>query len=171
MDAIAASAPPDKPVFEAVVTPHRSLSKRGVFTVIGLMLTGSLIVTSLMALLGAWPVIGFNGADILLAGFLLWLNMRAARARETITLGKSTLDVTRIDVHGRREAFSISPYWLNVVLEERAGTVPKLLLTARGGSLEVARQLGEGQKRDLAAALTRALNRWRNPVFDNPQLR
>jgi len=30
--------------------------------------------------------------------------------------------------------------------------------------------LGETPKRDLAAALTRALYQWRNPVFDNPQL-
>ena len=66
---------------------------------------------------------------------------------------------------------SLSPSWANVVLEERAGTVPKLLLTARGTSCEVARQLGEREKRDLAAALSRALQRWRNPSFDNPQLR
>jgi uncharacterized membrane protein len=171
MDAIAANAPAEKPMFEAVVKPHRSLSRRGVFTVIGCMCLGSLIVTSLMFSLGAWPVIGFNGADILLATFLLWLNMRAARARETITLSTSSLKVTRTDMHGRREQFSIAPYWLNVVLQERAGTVPRLFLTARGLTHEVARQLGEAQKRDLAAALTRALERWRNPVFDNPQLR
>ena len=33
------------------------------------------------------------------------------------------------------------------------------------------RALGEAEKRDLAACLTRALHRARNPVFDNPQLR
>jgi uncharacterized membrane protein len=74
-------------------------------------------------------------------------------------------------VQGRRERYSLQPYWLNVVLEERAGTVPKLLLSARGAQYEVARALGEAQKRDLAAALNRALHRWRNPRFDNPQLR
>jgi hypothetical protein len=31
--------------------------------------------------------------------------------------------------------------------------------------------LGEEQKRDLADALTKALHDWRNPRFDNPQLR
>ncbi|HUW80365.1 MAG TPA: DUF2244 domain-containing protein, partial [Acidocella sp.] len=77
---------------------------------------------------------------------------------------------SRMDVHGRITGFSMQPYWLNVVLEERAGTVPKLILAARGRSYEVAKQLGEEQKRDLAAALTRALHRWRNPRFENPQL-
>lgn len=158
-------------MFEATVRPHRSLDKRGMTVLICCMMAGSLFVTSLMFLLGAWPVIGFNGADITLAVLLLWLNVRAARAREFLQLTEQKFIITRTDVRGKRVEISVPPYWLNVVLQERAGTVPKLLLTSRGNSVEVARQLGEEQKRDLAAALTRALHRWRNPVFDNPQLR
>jgi uncharacterized membrane protein len=123
-----------------------------------------------MAMIGAWVVIGFNGADIALALFLLWLNVRAARARELLVLTETKFTITRTDMNGRTRNISLPPYWLNVVLEERAGTVPKLLLSARGVSQEVAHQLGEAQKRDLAAALTRALYKWRNPVFHNPQL-
>jgi uncharacterized membrane protein len=169
MDGVFAN--PGKTLFEAVVKPHRSLSRRGLFTLIGCMMAGSLFVTSLMFLLGAWPVIGFNGADIALAVFLLWLNVRAARAREVVVLTDTSLEITRTDIQGRKSSVSIQPYWLSVVLEERAGTVPKLLLTSRGRTHEIARQLGETPKRDLAAALTRAMNQWRNPVFDNPQLR
>jgi uncharacterized membrane protein len=161
----------EKLLFEAVVTPHRSLSRRGVIFLVVFMFSGSVIVTSLMFELGAWPVIGFNGADIALAVFLLWLNVRAARQHETILLGESGLYITRTDERGRMVQFCLPPYWLNVVLKERAGTVPKLLLTTRGQMTEIARQLGEEQKRDLAAALTRALHSWRNPAFDNPQLR
>jgi uncharacterized membrane protein len=114
--------PAETLLFEATVKPHRSLSRKGVFIAIAFMLSCSLCVTSLMFLLGAWPVIGFNGADIALALFLLWLNIRAGRAAEVITLTGSTLRIARTDL------------------------------------------------RDLAAALTRALHRCRNPRFDNPQL-
>ena len=158
------------PIFEAVVTPHRSLSRKGVIVLVAVMLSGSLVITSFMFELGAWPVIGFNGADIALACFLLWLNVRAARARELVVLTDTTLKITRTDIHGKKSAISLQPYWLKIVLEERNGTVPKLLLTANGRKVEIARQLGETPKRDLAAALTRALHQWRNPVFDNPQL-
>jgi uncharacterized membrane protein len=171
MDGKIATAGTDRPMFEAVVVPHRSLSRKGVMIVIFCMLTGSLIVTSLMFMLGAWPVIGFNGADLALAVFLLWLNIRAARQHETILLSESALHVTRTDVHGRIDSVSLPPYWLSVVLEERAGTVPKLMLNVRGVRMEIARQLGEAQKRDLAASLSRALHSWRNPMFDNAQLR
>jgi uncharacterized membrane protein len=165
------AASPDALLFEATVKPHRSLSRRGVFYVIAFMLAGSLTVTSLMFCLGAWPVIGFNGADILLAVFLLWLNIRAARAVELLRLSASDLRITRRDIHGREQNFTLAAYWLNVVLEERPGTVPKLLLTTRGTTTEIARQLGETEKRHLAEALTRALHKSRNPSFDNPQLR
>ena len=45
------------------------------------------------------------------------------------------------------------------------------VLTARDIRVEIARSLGEDEKRDLADALGEALHRWRNPRFDNPQLR
>jgi uncharacterized membrane protein len=161
----------EPPLFQALVKPHRSLSRKGLTIVICCMLLGSLAVTSLMVLLGAWPVIGFNGADLTLAFFLIWLNIRAARAVEIISLRATSLEITRTDVRGRQENLSFAPYWLSIILQERHGTVPKLLLTSRGTRTEIARQLGETEKRDLAAALTRALNHWRNPRFDNPQLR
>jgi len=161
----------ETPFFQAIVRPHRSLSRKGVVIVICCMLLGSLTITSVMVSLSAWPVIGFNGADIALAIFLIWLNMRSARAVEIISLHNDSLEISRTDFRGRQEHVSLAPYWLNIVLQERNGTVPKLLLERGGASTEIARQLGEAQKRDLAAALTRALHRWRNPHFDNPQLR
>jgi uncharacterized membrane protein len=171
MDLQAASLPNDRAlIFQATVRPHRSLSRKGVIIVICCMLAASLTVTSLMALLGAWPVVGFNGADIALALFLFWLNIRAARAVEVISLDATSLNIHRTDIQGRQESLILAPYWLNIVLEERSGTAPKLLLASGGLQTEIARQLGETEKRDLAASLTRALNRWRNPRFDNPQL-
>ncbi|GLR65606.1 membrane protein [Acidocella aquatica] len=171
MDAETASAGSKNLIFEAVIKPHRSLSYRAMFMVMGGMIAVSLFMTSEMAHLGAWPVIGFNIAGMFLAVSLFWLNMRAARASETISLRDDQLAVTRMDVHGRSTSFSVPPDWLNVVLEERPGTVPKLLFSSRGKSFEVARALGEAQKRELAEALSRAMHRWRNPLFDNPQLR
>jgi uncharacterized membrane protein len=171
MDAITASEAPDRLMFEAEIKPHRSLAPRQVWMVAGFMLAASAAVTSLMVLLGAWPVIGFNGAEITLALLLLWLNMRAARARETIWLTETRLLVTRRDVRGRAERFSLPNAWLKLALEERAGTVPKLIFSTRGNRLEVGRALGEAEKRNLAVALDAALARSRSPNFDNPQLR
>ena len=46
-----------------------------------------------------------------------------------------------------------------------------MLVTERRRRIELARDLGEDEKRSLAEALSAALEQLRNPVFDNPQLR
>jgi uncharacterized membrane protein len=72
---------------------------------------------------------------------------------------------------GRRDERVLPVGWLNVVLDEQPGRVPRLLLVARGLREEIAAALGEAEKRDLSSALRDALHAVRNPRFDNPQLR
>jgi uncharacterized membrane protein len=153
--------------FEAELRPHRSLSNKAMLGVLGGMAAASLYVTAIMYFIGAWPVIGFNGADIALAGLLFWLNARAARAREIIRLSDDALEITHIAPNGRVERVELSPDWAKVELQERPASVPVLILRARGAVTEavIGRQLGEAQKRDLAEAISRALVRRREPRF------
>jgi uncharacterized membrane protein len=155
--------------FEAELRPHRSLSRKALILVFCGMAAGSLYVTTLMYLLGAWPVIGFNGADIALAGLLFWLNSRAARAREIIRLSDTALSITNISPAGRTHHATLSPDWARVELQEHPASVPALFIRARGATQEIGRHLGEAQKRDLAVALERALARRRAPVFDREE--
>ncbi len=158
-------------VFEAVIVPHRSLSRRGLTILICVLCTLSSATATLFWLLGAWPVAGFSGAEILLAIALLRFNALSARASEMVLLSDETLRVIRTDRHGQRVERTLPAGWLNVVLEERQGAVPRLVLAAHGVREQIGAALGEAEKRDLAAALDGALHRLRNPRFDNPQLR
>ncbi len=157
-------------LFEAVIVPHRSLSKRGLRLLLAAIGAVCCINAAVFVRIGAWPVGGFSGAELLLAAVLLRINAHAARARETLHLTADALRVIRTDPKGRRAERVLSPAWLTVHLEERPGRVPGLWLGTRGEREEVARALGEDEKRDLARALSEALHRWRNPRFDNPQL-
>ncbi len=161
----------DPVVFEAEVTPHRSLSPRGLRLVIGFVCAVSLCTTTVFWRLGAWPVAGFNGGEVLLAMVLLRTHARSRRQRELLLLSGAAFRVVRTDQHGRASEHSLPPFWLSVTLQERPGRVPGLYLDSRGQRLEVAATLGEHEKRDLAEALSAAVHRLRNPVFDNPQLR
>jgi uncharacterized membrane protein len=158
-------------LFEAVIVPHRSLTMRALrkLLIVICIVTGA---SGLMFVsMGAWPVGGFTVLDLLVAAWLFHLNMRAARASEILLLSPAELRVVRISPDGRRRDVVLPPAWLNVMLEERPGRVPALLLLAQGRREEVAECLGDTEKRDLAAALREALHAWRHPVFDNPQLR
>jgi len=162
MDATAANPAPLL-YFEAVLKPHRSLSRGALLGVLGGMAVVSLYVTTLMYLLGAWPVIGFNGADLALAALLFWLNARAARAREIIRLRGEEIEITTITPAGRARMVSVPPGWARAELQERPGAVPRLVIRTPNAIQEIGRSLGAAQKQDLAAALNRALARWRGP--------
>jgi uncharacterized membrane protein len=157
-------------LFEAMIVPHRSLSRRGLVLLLGAI--GAVCATDLamFGLLHAWPVCGFAGGELVLAGVLLRLNALGARASELLLLTPEALRVIRTDPKGRREERLLSPAWLSVQVEERPGRVPALWVGSRGEREEIGRFLGEAEKRDLARALDEALYRWRHPVFDNPQL-
>ncbi|MCF3947173.1 DUF2244 domain-containing protein [Acidiphilium sp. AL] len=159
------------PIFQAVLTPYRSMGRRGMFVVFGLMAAGSLLVTSLMYVLGAFPVIGFNGADLILAITLYAMNMRAARASEVILLTNDGLTITRTTPRGRRSVVTMAPAWLRVQIEENAGSNPIVTIVNRDARHIVGADLGEAERRDLAEALRGAFARLHSPRFDNVQTR
>lgn len=158
-------------LFEAVIVPHRSLSRRALNGLILAIAVLCCINASIFIHLGAWPVGGFTGVELLLAAFLIRLNAHAARGSEMVLLSPAGLRIVRTTPKGQREERLLAANWLQVSLRETPGRVPSLLLVAHGVREEIARALGEEDKRSLALALEDALHRWRNPVFDNAQLR
>ena len=84
-------------LFEAVIVPYRSLSRRGLailMVVIGLLC--ALIVLRFW-LIGAWPVAGFGVVEVGLAIYLLHLNASRARASELILLSTNALRIVRTE--------------------------------------------------------------------------
>jgi len=158
-------------LFTAEIPPYRSLSRRGITIVVSVLAILSLGVTTVAWSIGAWPVAGFSGLEIGAVLVLLRWNARGARSMETLELTETTLSIERADARGRRSRVTLSSVWLNAILEEPPGRVPSLLLVSRRRRIEIAKDLGEEEKRDLAAALKAALHRQRHPTFDNPQLR
>lgn len=158
-------------LFEALIVPHRSLSPRGLRILIVAIAACCALTVLRFLVLHAWPVIGFSVVEVGFAILLLRLNARRARQSELVLLTETGLRLIRTDASGRKQTENLPHGWLNVVLEDVPGRVPRLLLVARELRREIGAALGEAEKRDLAAALKEALYKLRNPVFDNPQLR
>jgi uncharacterized membrane protein len=171
--AVMESSPPTgAPVlFEAVIVPHRSLSPRGLRMLIAVITACCALTTLRFLLLRAWPVVAFSVVEVAFAILLLRLNARRSRQSELVLLTEAGLHLVRTDASGRRQTEDLPHGWLNVVLEDVPGRVPRLLLVARELRREIGATLGEAEKRDLARELSEALYRLRNPIFDNPQLR
>jgi uncharacterized membrane protein len=159
------------PVFEALIVPHRSLSRRGVLILSAVMALSSAAIAARFWWLGAWPVIAFSGVEVSLAALLLSVNLRHARAREFISLSAAEITVVQTDHRGRRRSFSLPSAWLQIRLESIGTRDARLLLRSRGRGREVAAFLHPPAKLSLFEALRDALHGIREPRFDNQQLR
>jgi uncharacterized membrane protein len=153
--------PDERPVFEALLYPHRSLSQHGFL----LLTIGTFVIVAayggLFLFLGAWPIFGFLGAEWLLFWWLLRTHFRGDRRAERIRLYADRLVLQQIDAKGGIAECTFEPYWLQVVLRERGFEDPALLLRSHGRAVEIGTFLGAGERRQFAEQLQTVLIRWR----------
>ena len=144
-------------IFSAVLTPHRSLSRKGfliLMTVLGLI---SFATGTAFLLAGAWPVFGFCGLDVLLIYFAFRLSYRRAKAYEQVTVTPSELTVRQVSHHGRISEWTLNPLWVKLdrVVHAEFG-IERLFLVSHGRRLAIAGFLGPQEKESFAIALSGA---------------
>lgn len=157
--------PAEQVLFDAVLLPHRSLGPVGFGVLMGLITTVSFGAGLTFYLIGAWPVVGFMGLDVLLVYVAFRVSFRRARAYETVRLTESALTVVRVSPNGRRRSIRLQPYWLRVEFEDPENQHGQLWLTSHGKGIIVGRFLHPEQRRNLARDLRAALAKLRNPVY------
>jgi len=143
--------------FRAVLTPYRSLGPAGFLILMSALAAISFVTGMVFFLAGAWPVLGFFGLDVLLIYIAFRLNYRSGRLYETVELTPERLLVTRVHPSGRTEAFDWNPYWARVRLREWPDGRTALSIAERGKEHVFARFLTDGERREFATALERAL--------------
>jgi uncharacterized membrane protein len=145
-------------IFSAVITPHRSLGSVG-FLVLMIAFGGvSFIAGVAFLLMGAWPVFGFFGLDVLLLYWAFKLNYRHAAAYEEVTVTPVALTVRKVSHRGRAREWVLNPLWvkLDKVVREEFG-IERLFLVSRGKTLAIAGFLGPDEKASFAQALGNAI--------------
>ena len=157
---------PDDMFFEAVIVPHRSLSRRGRHLLLAAIALMGTVSSTIFLLLGAWPVVGFTGLELPFAGWLIHRHAMAGRSSETVIITPSGLQIRRTMPDGRRSVVTLPVGWLQVRLRGTPGRIPTLSVGSRDDWREIGRSLGDEEKRDLAAAITDALRRWRSPDLE-----
>lgn len=123
---------------------------------------GLFAVGLLFLLLGAWPVIGFCGFELLLLYIAFRVSFRDARASERIRLSDAGLEISRLTPDGAvTRTWRFPPNWLRVTMDEPPRHDSKLLLSSHGRNLVIGRFLTADERVELAGALRAALDRWR----------
>jgi uncharacterized membrane protein len=149
---------PEPTIFAATITPHRSLGSTG-FLVLMLCIGALSFVSGVVFLmLGAWPVFGFLGLDVLLIYVAFRANFRAARAYEEVKVTASELTLRKVNPRGGVREWTLNPVWVRLdrIAHEEFG-IERLFLVSRGRRLSIASALGPHEKASFARALLSAL--------------
>jgi uncharacterized membrane protein len=156
-------------LFSALLTPHRSLNRTGFLVVMAFVSVVSFAAGLAFLLMGAWPVLGFFGLDVLAIYWAFRINFRHAKASEQILVTPSELRVRRVSHRGHVAEFTFNPLWVRLDRKTHAEFgIEKLYLVSKGRRLSIASFLGADEKASFANALTVALQSARRGPTYNP---
>lgn len=144
-----------------VLTSYRSLGPQGFLILMSILAVVSFGAGIAFLLMGAWPVFGFFGLDVVLIYLAFKLNYRSGRLYETVDLDPQRLLVTRHHPSGRTEQFEFNTYWARVLFSERADGHTYLALTSKGQVVPFAGFLTDEERREFAGVLGSALSQAR----------
>jgi uncharacterized membrane protein len=155
----------EPPLFSAIITPHRSLSGTGFLIVMVLFGAVSFVAGMFFLTLGAWPVMGFFGLDVLLLYWAFRINYRDAAAYEEVRVTPSELVMRKVSRRGEVREWKLNPVWARLDREthEEFG-LQQLFLVSHGKRLSIASFLGPREKESFADALAAALGAARRGV-------
>jgi uncharacterized membrane protein len=160
---------PQPELFSALLTPHRSLNRTGFLVLMVFLSMVSFVAGIAFLLMGAWPVFGFFGLDVLAIWWAFRINFRRAGATEEIRVTPSELRVRRVSHRGHVVEFTLNPVWVR--LDQKAHAefgIEKLYLVSKGRRVAIASFLGPDEKASFAKALTAALAAARRGITYNP---
>src|SRR5215475_10280203 len=160
---------PEPVLFSALLTPHRSLNRTGFVLVMAFLAAISFAAGVAFLLMGAWPVLGFFGLDVLAIYWAFKVNFRRAKASEEISVTPSELRVRRISHRGHVAEWVLNPLWVRVdqIADEEFG-IERLYLVSRGSRVSIGSFLGPDEKASFSNALKAGLAAARHGVTYNP---
>jgi uncharacterized membrane protein len=146
------------PIFEAVITPHRSLGNVGFLVLMIAVGVISFIAGMFFLIMGAWPVFGFFGLDALLIYWAFRISYARAAAYEVVTVTPVELRVRKVSHRGHVREWALNPLWVTLekLTHEEYG-VERLWLVSRGQRLPIGAFLGPDEKASFAKALGNAI--------------
>ena len=149
---------PERPVFAAVIRPHRSLGPDGFRLLMTLCCLATVGASVPFLVLGLWPVGGFFGLDLIALYIAFRVNYRRGESFEEVVLTPLELLFRRVTHRGEQREWRFNPLWTKLDREnDEDYGLQKLALVSRGERLVIAGDLSPPERESLADALGKAL--------------
>ena len=145
-------------MFRARLSPHRSLGRRGHIILFSFIIGVSFLISIPFYLLGALPIVGFFGLDVVLLLLAFRVSNQRGRAYEELILTPIELMYRRMTWRGRLSVHTFNPLWVKLTREEHAEYGTQSIALVEGRRFVVMGAfLGAEEKADFASALKEAL--------------
>ena len=93
------------------------MGARGLRVVVALTAIAATVPAIAFYSLGAWPIVGFLGLDVLLIWWALSTSMRDGRRYETVTLWPDQLELKQVEGTGKETLSRFSPQLVKLVID------------------------------------------------------
>ncbi len=152
----------DEPLYmDAVITPHRSLSQRGVIALIAVLTAINCATAAVFLSLGAALVPLFIGLDLVAVIVALAASYRASKKSERVQVTAAEVRVLSQTPRGLSILWTSPTAFTRVAFDAAAASDGALRLTLSGRELPLARALNRRERHDFARALDQAIMRAR----------
>ncbi len=151
---------------DAVLTPNRSLSKRGLYILLAVLAAYNVVVMIFLLIIGAFPVPIFLGLDFVGVLIAFRVSNRRAGWAERVQVTAERVQVSHRRPEGREQTVWTSPTAFTRVALERAGeheACVRLRLSNR--THRVGASLSPAERPGFADALERAIRSARSERY------
>jgi uncharacterized membrane protein len=142
---------------DAVLTPTRSLSRTGLYVLLGVLALFNLLVGILFLVMGAWPAPVFLGVDFMAVLLAFHLSYRQARRRERVQVSADEVRVVHEVGAQKRTVWRSPTAFTRVEVEAKGQPEVRVTLALSRRRLVVAGQVSPQERADFADALEAAI--------------
>ncbi len=150
---------------DAVLKPNRSLPNVGFCALMAALAAMSFTAGIAFVRMGAWPVFGFFGLDVLAVWLAFRLSYRQGRLCEFVRVTADHVAVARRSPSGAVRRWTVSSAFARVHIDDPVRHESQVRVSERGRTLILGSFLAPEERGDFAAALKDALARARDERF------
>ncbi len=144
---------------QIILYPHRSLNKIG-FLILMFFLTFFSFFAGIMFIsIGAWPVFGFFGLDVLLIYIFFKINFNSGKKKEIIILKKNELIIKIYNSKIIKKIYKFNPNWLKINLIKLKNKNSTLQISSKNKSIIIGSFLIHQEKINVVKSLSKALKK------------
>ena len=149
---------PNTAWFSKELRPRRSSSPQTAVWLVIVSIVLVVLIGLIFVYIGAWPVFGFLGLELLILTALVCYHYQQSFIVEHIVITENNLSVVRTAPSGQKYTWTFKRHWLQVNLKDNNSKSSHLELRSHGRAIFIGSFLTPGERINLATWLRDALN-------------